>query len=86
MTFQRLPILLSAGASAACVTPDENARAEREYRRGEFQAEFLEYKLRCEDKGGTVVIRARNKRRHDRLPQPGDLYHCDYPGARLDDL
>ncbi len=64
---------------AACTPLNEQEIAEREYKRGEFRAEFLAYRKACEAKGGTVVIWSHRKIRADRVARPGDRYHCEVP-------
>lgn len=74
--------LASVGVFAvlvACTPLTEREIAEREYRRGEFRAKFLEFRRECEARGGTVVVRSRRRVGPDRIPQLGDHYYCDSP-------
>ncbi len=64
---------------AACVPLNEEQMADREYRRGEYRAKFLDFRIACEAEGGTVVIRSRRKLSPDRIPVLGDRYHCEAP-------
>ena len=75
-TMRYLPLWLLL---AACTPLTEQQIAEREFQRGEERAKFLDYKAACEAEGGNVVIRARRRMAHDRMPGPGDRYHCEIP-------
>jgi hypothetical protein len=66
-------------ALAACTPLSEAQMADREYRRGEYRARFLDFRIACEEEGGTVVIRSRRKLGPDRVPELGDHYHCEAP-------
>ena len=63
----------------ACAPLDEAQKAEREYRRGEYRAKFLDYRQACAELGGTVVIRSNRRIKPDRVPKFGDKYHCEVP-------
>ncbi|MDZ7645481.1 MAG: hypothetical protein U5K76_15455 [Woeseiaceae bacterium] len=64
---------------SACTPLTERERQDREYERGEFRAQYLEFKAACEAQGGTVVIRSRRRIGPDRIPNPGDYYRCEAP-------
>lgn len=64
---------------AACAPLNEEQMADREYRRGEYRAIFMDFRVACEAEGGTVVIRSRRKLSPDRIPVLGDHYHCEAP-------
>ena len=70
-----LPLVLLA----ACAPLSEEQMADREYRRGEYRAKFLDFRVACEAEGGTVVIRSRRKLSPDRIPVLGDRYRCEAP-------
>lgn len=68
-------LLVALMAIAACaLTPDQ--RDEREYRRLQFEEQFVDFRRRCWARGGRVVIDAKQGLRRGDIPHRGDRYIC----------
>ena len=68
-------LLVALMAIAACtLTPDQ--RDEREYRRLQFEDQFVDFRQRCWARGGRVVIDAKQGLRKGNIPRRGDRYIC----------
>lgn len=71
--------LMSLLLLLACTPLTEQQMAEREFRRGEYRAKYLDYRESCEAMGGNVIVHSRRRMNHDRMPELGDRYHCEIP-------
>ncbi len=69
-------LAMTALLSVACTPITERERERREYQRVEFQAKFLEYRNRCHEKGGIILMHSYSRLRGSDLPVPGDRYRC----------
>lgn len=62
---------------AACAAPSEKAIEAREYREAERQAEFLEFRQRCRESGGILVVQGLEGRvGKSSVPGGGDQVRC----------
>ena len=69
--------LVAAGILAAgCAPLPQIAQDEREYRRVDFQNQFLEFKRRCVQSGGRVFVMAGGNVDRNGIPARGDRYTC----------
>ncbi len=62
--------------TAACAPLPQVAQDEREYRRVDFENEFLEFKRRCVQSGGRVFVMAGANVDRRGIPSRGDRYTC----------
>lgn len=68
-------LLIALVAIAACtLTPDQ--RDDREYRRREFEDEFVDFRRQCLARGGWVFIDAKQTLGRGDIPHRGDHYTC----------
>ena len=74
----RLPAVaaLLAASLTACAPLPERAQEAREYRRADFENQFLDYRRRCHAAGKRIMIMANGKVGHDGVPNRGDYYTC----------
>lgn len=80
----RLPALAPAAMLiAACAPLSEQDAFEQEYRRGEYQAKFVDFREACNARGGTVIVISRHRGPRQHLPVPGDRYHCELGKRRV---
>ncbi len=69
--------LVAAGILAAgCAPLPQLAQDEREYRRVDFENQFLEFKRRCVQSGGRVFVMAGGNVDRRGIPARGDRYTC----------
>lgn len=69
--------LVAAGVLVAgCAPLPQIAQDEREYRRVDFENEFLEFKRRCVQSGGRVFVMAGANVDRRGIPSRGDRYTC----------
>ena len=69
--------LVAAGVLAAgCAPLPQLAQDEREYRRVDFENQFLEFKRRCVQSGGRVFVMASGNVDRRGIPSRGDRYTC----------
>jgi hypothetical protein len=62
---------------AACAAPSEKEIDVREYREAEKQAELLDFRQRCRNNGGVLVIQASGGRvERNTLPDNADYFSC----------
>jgi hypothetical protein len=62
---------------AACAAPSEKQIEAREYREAERQAEFLEFRQRCRESGGILVVQGLEGRvGKSSVPGGGDQVRC----------
>lgn len=69
--------IVAATLTTACVPITEEQRDAREYRDAEWRAEFIEYRAKCRNQGGNLMVRGDTQRygRHG-VPDYGDFYTC----------
>jgi len=71
--------LLLAGfvLATGCASVSEKSLEEREYREVEWQAEYGEFRRRCLNNRGVIVVQVSNRLyRKQPRPSPGDQYSC----------
>ena len=69
-------IMVTTGCSIT-----EEQREAREYRDAEWRAEFIEFRARCRNDGGRLVVHGDTQRhRRYRIPEYGDFYGCQPRG------
>ncbi len=75
---QRLGVVLLSTTIflSACSVMTERQKEERDYRRAEFEAAYLEYERWCHSMGRQVVIQAGLGPDRRGIPTPGDYYTC----------
>ncbi len=61
---------------AGCASLSDQARENREYRRLDFQARFLEYRRQCYAAGGRIYINATGSLDRAGVPKRGSRYNC----------
>lgn len=70
-------LLMGFVLASGCAGVSENAREEREYREVEWQAEYSDFRRRCLNNRGIIVVQASNRlHRIQPRPAPGDQYSC----------
>ena len=69
-------IVAAAILAAGCAPLPQIAQDEREYRRVDFENQFLEFKRRCVQSGGRVFVLAGGNVDRDGIPARGDRYTC----------
>ena len=67
---------------AGCAPLTEQQKEEREYRRVDWQNQYVAYNNRCLEVGGRMVVQA-SSMRFNGIPQRGDYYACT---KRISDL
>lgn len=72
----RLAVIAGLLLIAGCAPLSEAQKEAREYRRVEYEAQFLMYRADCHARGGRVYIMANQKVGRDGVPSPGDRYVC----------
>ena len=69
--------LIAAGVLATgCAPLPQIALDEREYRRVDFENQFIEFKRRCVQSGGRVYVMASGNVDRRGIPARGDRYTC----------
>lgn len=68
--------LIAGGILAGCAPLPQLAQDEREYRRVDFENQFLEFKRRCVQSGGRVFVMAGGNVDRRGIPSRGDRYTC----------
>jgi len=76
MTKLPAAALLLAVCLTACAPLPERAQEAREYRRADFENQFLDYRQRCHAAGKRIMIMASGKVGRDGVPNRGDYYTC----------
>ena len=73
-----MKVLLAATAllTVACTPITEREREQREYQRVDFQARYLDFRSRCQAKGGIVLLTSSSRMRGNDLPERNDKYRC----------
>jgi hypothetical protein len=62
---------------AACAAPSEKQIEARQYREAERQAEFLEFRRRCRESGGVLVVQGLEGRiGRGSMPKGSDQVRC----------
>ena len=69
-------LVAAAILAAGCAPLPQIAQDEREYRRVDFENQFLEFKRRCVQSGGRVFVLAGGNVDRDGIPARGDRYTC----------
>ena len=69
-------IVAAAILATGCAPLPQIAQDEREYRRVDFENQFLEFKRRCVQSGGRVFVLAGGNVDRDGIPARGDRYTC----------
>ncbi len=65
-------VLLATG----CISLTEAQLEARDYRRVDFQQQFIDFRQRCRAAGGRVIIDAKQALDRRDLPHRGDRYYC----------
>ena len=79
MKLKGLAVVCAVMTVSACAHIDEATRAEREYRRLEWEHSFVDYQSRCYQAGGRMVIQAKGPLPRSGIPRRGDLFSCTRP-------
>lgn len=75
--MKRIAILIAVALPlTGCATLDEEARESREYRRGDLQARYLEYRRQCYAEGGRIYVNATGSLDRNGVPKRGSRYTC----------
>ena len=72
----RAVLLLAITATGGCATMSDADRELHDYRRADFENQFLEARAICHARGGRMLINARQTLGRDGIPSPGDFYVC----------
>ena len=69
-------VIAAAMLAVGCAPLPQVAQDEREYRRVDFENQFLEFKRRCVQSGGRVFVLAGGNVDRNGIPARGDRYTC----------
>jgi hypothetical protein len=75
-TFKYTALVAMTLLTSACATLTDAQLETREYRRIDFEAQFVQYRSQCLSAGKRIIIDARQKIGRDGVPRPGDRYYC----------
>ena len=62
--------------TTGCTTLSDADFERRQYERATFEAEFLDYRARCNQRGKRIWVSAWSKVGRDGVPSRGDVYYC----------
>ncbi len=68
-----VPIILLA---TGCISLTDAQLEARDYRRIDFQQQFVDFRQRCRAAGGKILIDAKQALDRHGLPHRGDRYYC----------
>ncbi len=75
-TFFRSAFITIALGASGCASLSEAELEMREYSNVEYREVFREFRQKCFQQGGRIIIDARGKVGRDGVPRRGDNYFC----------
>ena len=76
-TLSKFAIALSVSAAlTSCVAISEQTREEQQYRSVDWEHRYRDYRRRCQQAGGHMLIRSVSRIARAGLPRRSDRYRC----------
>jgi len=72
----KILLAMTALLSVACAPMTERERENREYQRVDYQAKYIDFRSRCQSKGGIILLTSTSRMRGSDLPARNDKYRC----------